>query len=55
MAEAPLPLLVVLAMPSFTTFLRNSEIRSATESIVNGQVHIADFGQFSVRFFTMLP
>ena len=29
-------LLVMLAMPSFTTFLRNSEIRSTTESIVNG-------------------
>jgi len=29
-------LLVMLAMPSFTTFLRNSEIRSTSESIVNG-------------------
>ena len=29
-------LLTMLAMPSFTTFLRNSEIRSTSESIVNG-------------------
>jgi type IV pilus assembly protein PilV len=29
-------LLVFLAAPSFTTFLRNSEIRSTSESIVNG-------------------
>jgi type IV fimbrial biogenesis protein FimT len=29
-------LLIFLAAPSFTTFLRNSEIRSTSESIVNG-------------------
>jgi len=29
-------LLMLLAGPSFTTFLRNSEIRSTSESIVNG-------------------
>ena len=29
-------LLLMLGVPSFTTFLRNSEIRSTTESIVNG-------------------
>ena len=29
-------LLMMLAMPSFSAFLRNSEIRSTTESIVNG-------------------
>jgi type IV fimbrial biogenesis protein FimT len=29
-------LLMLLAMPSFTTFLRNSEIRSTTESLANG-------------------
>ena len=29
-------LLVVLGLPSFNTFLRNSEIRSTTESLVNG-------------------
>jgi type IV fimbrial biogenesis protein FimT len=29
-------LLVFLAAPSFTTFLRNSEIRSTSESIING-------------------
>ena len=29
-------LLLLLGMPSFTTFLRNSEIRSTAESLVNG-------------------
>ena len=29
-------MLMVLALPSFSTFLRNSEIRSTTESIING-------------------
>ena len=29
-------LLILLAGPSFTTFLRNSEIRSTSESIING-------------------
>jgi type IV fimbrial biogenesis protein FimT len=29
-------LLIFLAAPSFTTFLRNSEIRSTSESIING-------------------
>ena len=29
-------LLTMLGLPSFTTFLRNSEIRSTTESIANG-------------------
>jgi type IV fimbrial biogenesis protein FimT len=29
-------LLLMLALPSFSTFLRNSEIRSTTESIANG-------------------
>ena len=29
-------LLVILAAPSFITFLRNSEIRSTSESIING-------------------
>ena len=29
-------LLLLLGMPSFTTFLRNSEIRSTSESIING-------------------
>jgi len=29
-------LLLLIGMPSFTTFLRNSEIRSTAESIVNG-------------------
>jgi type IV fimbrial biogenesis protein FimT len=29
-------LLVMLGLPSFTEFLRNSEIRSTTESLVNG-------------------
>jgi type IV fimbrial biogenesis protein FimT len=29
-------LLLMLGMPSFTTFLRNSEIRSTAESLVNG-------------------
>jgi len=29
-------LLLVLGMPSFTTFMRNSEIRSTAESIING-------------------
>ena len=29
-------LLVFLAAPSFTTFLRNSEIRSTSESLING-------------------
>jgi type IV fimbrial biogenesis protein FimT len=35
-AIAMAALLVFLAAPSFTTFLRNSEIRSTSESIVNG-------------------
>ena len=29
-------MLLMLGMPSFTTFLRNSEIRSTAESIING-------------------
>ena len=29
-------LLLLLGMPTFTTYLRNSEIRSTAESIVNG-------------------
>ncbi len=29
-------LLLLLGMPSFTTFVRNSEIRSTSESIING-------------------
>jgi len=33
---AILALLLLLGMPSFITFLRNSEIRSTAESIVNG-------------------
>jgi type IV fimbrial biogenesis protein FimT len=36
LALAILALLLLLGMPSFTTFLRNSEIRSTAESIVNG-------------------
>jgi len=35
-AIAILALLVLLGMPTFITFLRNSEIRSTAESIVNG-------------------
>jgi type IV fimbrial biogenesis protein FimT len=35
-ALAVLALLLLLGMPSFTTFVRNSEIRSTAESIVNG-------------------
>ena len=35
-ALAILALLLLLGMPSFTTFLRNSEIRSTSESIING-------------------
>lgn len=33
---AILALLLALGMPSFTTFLRNSEIRSTAESLING-------------------
>jgi type IV fimbrial biogenesis protein FimT len=29
-------MLLMLGMPSFTTFLRNSEVRSTAESISNG-------------------
>lgn len=36
MALALLALLLLLGVPSFTTFLRNSEIRSTAESLVNG-------------------
>jgi type IV fimbrial biogenesis protein FimT len=36
LALAILAMLLLLGMPSFTTFLRNSEIRSTSESIVNG-------------------
>ena len=35
-ALAILALLLLLGIPSFTTFLRNSEIRSTSESIING-------------------
>jgi len=35
-ALAILALLFLLGMPSFTTFLRNSEIRSTSESVING-------------------
>ncbi len=35
-ALAIVALLLLLGMPSFTTFLRNSEIRSTSESLVNG-------------------
>ena len=35
-ALAIVALLLLLGMPSFTTFVRNSEIRSTSESIVNG-------------------
>jgi len=35
-ALAILALLLLLGMPSFTTFLRNSEVRSTSESIING-------------------
>ena len=35
-ALAILALLFLLGMPSFTTFLRNSDIRSTSESIING-------------------
>jgi type IV fimbrial biogenesis protein FimT len=35
-ALAILALLLLLGMPSFITFLRNSEIRSTSESIING-------------------
>ena len=36
LALAILAMLLLLGMPSFTTFLRNSEIRSTAESIING-------------------
>ena len=35
-AIAVLALIFLLGMPSFTTFMRNSDIRSTSESIVNG-------------------
>ncbi len=35
-ALAILALLFLLGMPAFTTFVRNSEIRSTSESIING-------------------
>jgi len=35
-ALAIVALLLLLGMPSFTTFLRNSEIRSTSESMING-------------------
>ncbi|MEO8303406.1 MAG: GspH/FimT family pseudopilin [Betaproteobacteria bacterium] len=35
-ALAIVALLLLLGMPSFTTFLRNSEIRSTAESLING-------------------
>ena len=35
-ALAIVALLLLLGVPSFTTFLRNSEIRSTAESIING-------------------
>ena len=35
-ALAIVALLLLIGMPSFTTFLRNSEIRSTSESLVNG-------------------
>ena len=35
-ALAIVALLLLLGMPSFTTFLRNSEIRSTSESLING-------------------
>ena len=35
-ALAIVALLLLIGMPSFTTFLRNSEIRSTAESLVNG-------------------
>jgi len=35
-AIAVAALLIFLGVPSFTTFLRNSEIRSTSESIING-------------------
>ena len=35
-ALAILALLLLLGVPSFTTFMRNSEIRSTAESIING-------------------
>ena len=35
-ALAIVALLLLLGMPSFTTFVRNSEIRSTSESIING-------------------
>ena len=35
-ALAIVALLLVLGVPSFTTFVRNSEIRSTSESIING-------------------
>ena len=35
-ALAIVALLLLLGMPSFTTFVRNSEIRSTAESLVNG-------------------
>jgi len=36
LALAVLALLLLIGMPSFTTFMRNSEVRSTAESIVNG-------------------
>jgi type IV fimbrial biogenesis protein FimT len=35
-ALAIVALLLLLGMPSFTTFVRNSEVRSTSESIING-------------------
>jgi type IV fimbrial biogenesis protein FimT len=35
-ALAIVALLLLLGMPSFTTFVRNSEIRSTSESLING-------------------
>ncbi len=35
-ALAIVALLLLLGMPSFTTFLRNSEVRSTAESLING-------------------
>jgi type IV fimbrial biogenesis protein FimT len=35
-ALAIVALLILIGMPSFTTFVRNSEIRSTAESLVNG-------------------
>ena len=36
LALAIMALLLLIGMPSFTTFLRNSEIRSTAESMING-------------------